>query len=94
MFSIELRGKDTVILAGRFDAAQADKATRVFDGIDRTCTVDFENLEYISSGGLSVLLAAQKRLQSSGNQLKLKNMNRHVREVFQYAGFDVIFEIE
>ena len=77
MFRIELRGNDEVVLAGRFDAAQVEKANHVFDKINLTCTVDFENLDYISSGGLSVLLATQKRLSEAGHELRLKHMNRH-----------------
>jgi anti-sigma B factor antagonist len=93
MFKVELREDDAVVLSGRFDAAQVEKAQAVFDRIAGTCWVDFENLEYISSGGLSVLLSTQKRLSEAGHELKLKNMNKHIREVFQYAGFDMIFEI-
>jgi anti-sigma B factor antagonist len=93
MFSAELRGDDVVVLSGRFDAAQVEKAQAVFDKIAGTCRVDFTNLEYISSGGLSVLLSTQKRLTEAGHELKLENMNKHIREVFQYAGFDMIFEI-
>lgn len=93
MFSVELREGDVVVLSGRFDAAQVEIAQAVFDKIARTCRVDFGNLEYISSGGLSVLLCTQKRLTEGGHELKLENMNKHIREVFQYAGFDMIFEI-
>lgn len=94
MFKVELRGNEEIVLAGRFDAAQVEKARSVFDKISQTCTVDFGNLDYISSGGLSVLLATQKRLSETGHQLKLRNMNKHIREIFEYAGFNVIFEIE
>ncbi len=94
MFRIDLRENGEVALVGRFDAAQVDGARSVFDKIDRTCSVDFAELDYISSGGLSVLLATQKRLGEAGRQLRLKHMNRHIREVFKYAGFDAIFEIE
>jgi anti-sigma B factor antagonist len=94
MFRIDLRENEEITLAGRFDAAQVEKARHVFDKIEKTCAVDFEDLEYISSSGLSVLLATQKRLREAGQELRLKNMNRHIREIFQYAGFDVIFEIE
>jgi anti-sigma B factor antagonist len=94
MFSAEFREGDVVALSGRFDASQVEKAQAEFDKVDKSCMVDFENLEYISSGGLSVLLSTQKRLSEAGHKLKLKNMNKHIREVFQYAGFDMIFEIE
>jgi anti-sigma B factor antagonist len=93
MFNVELREGDLVVLSGRFDAAQVEKAQAVFDRITQTCRVDFENLEYISSGGLSVLLSTQKRLSEAGHELRLQNMNKHIREVFQYAGFDMIFKI-
>jgi anti-anti-sigma factor len=93
MFRIDLRENGEIALVGRFDAAQVDSARSVFDGIDGTRVVDFTNLDYISSGGLGVLLATQKRLGETGHQLKLKHMNRHIREVFMYAGFDAIFEI-
>ena len=94
MFRIDLRENQDVALTGRFDAAQVEYARSVFDKIVGTCCVDFGQLDYISSGGLSVLLATQKRLSETGHQLKLKNMSRHIREVFKYAGFDVIFEID
>ncbi|MFH1312412.1 MAG: STAS domain-containing protein [Candidatus Eisenbacteria bacterium] len=94
MFSVELREGDVVVMSGRFDAAQVEKAQAEFEKISKSSVVDFENLEYISSGGLSVLLSTQKRLSEAGHQLRLKNMNKHIREVFQYAGFDMIFEIE
>jgi anti-sigma B factor antagonist len=94
MFKIDVRGDGEIALMGRFDAAQVENARSVFDKIDRTCWVDFTDLDYISSGGLSVLLGTQKRLSPAGHQLRLKHMNRHIREVFKYAGFDTIFEIQ
>ena len=95
MFEIKRDGTaGTVFLSGRFDASQSENAREVFNEINQTTEVDFENLEYISSAGLSVLLMTQKRLDESGNQLILKNMSKHVREIFNYAGFDIIFKIE
>ena len=94
MFRADLRENGEILLVGRFDAAQVESAHSVFDKIVSTCLVDFTNLDYISSGGLSVLLATQKRLGDMGHRLRLKHMNKHIREVFKYAGFDTIFEIE
>jgi anti-sigma B factor antagonist len=56
--------------------------------------VDFQNLDYISSAGLGVLLATQQRLKKGGKAIKLVHMNRMVRDVFKIARFDLIFEIE
>jgi anti-anti-sigma factor len=57
-------------------------------------TLDCNRLEYISSAGLGVLLKTQKRLMGSGGRLRLAGVNRHLRDIFQYSGFDQIFEIE
>ena len=93
MFEIKLDKNNIVYLSGRFDATQVDKAYEVFDRIQSSGDVDFTNLDYISSAGLSVLLKTQKRLKDKGEAMKLVNMNQHVKKVFTYAGFDIIFEI-
>ena len=94
MLDIMIGEKGEVCLSGRFDASQVDKAKSVFNTIDGSKTVDFNELDYISSAGLGVLLMTQKRLKDMGHKLILKNMNKHIREVFKYAGFDMIFQIE
>jgi anti-anti-sigma factor len=93
MFDAKLVENNEVQLFGRFDAAQVDKARSVFDTLSASTVVDFDGLEYISSAGLGILLMTQRRLRESGGGLKLINMNKHIRDVFEYAGFDKIFEI-
>jgi anti-anti-sigma factor len=93
MFEIKL-SEDGVILSGRFDASQVESARQVFERIEEACIVDFEALSYISSGGLGLLLGTEKRLRDKGHQLTLRNLSCHIREVFQYAGLDMIFRIE
>jgi anti-sigma B factor antagonist len=93
MFNATTPEEGQVRLSGRFDAAQVEKARTVFDQINVPAVVDFAELEYISSAGLGILLMTQRRLRESGKGLKLVNMNKHIRDVFQYAGFDKIFEI-
>jgi len=93
MFDIKDNG-DRIVLLGRFDASQTEKARELFNQISDSAVVDFSQLDYISSAGLGVLLGAQKRLAVSGQRLKLTNMNHHIREIFRIAGFDHIFEIE
>ncbi|MFQ5676608.1 MAG: STAS domain-containing protein [bacterium] len=94
MLEVELRGEKEIRLKGRFDASQVETAKPVFDKVSQSSVVNFEDLDYISSAGLSVLLVTQKRLQESGKSLKLQNMNKHIRDVFRYAGFDTVFEID
>jgi anti-sigma B factor antagonist len=84
-----------VILAGRFDAAQADTAGAVLDRLSASCPIDLQELEYISSLGLGMLLKTHKRLIASGGSgLTLLNPNEHIRTIFRYSGFHRIFRIE
>ena len=94
MLKINIIENNEILLSGRFDAAQEEKAMKAFNEIHETTTINFKDLDYISSSGLGVLLATQKRLSESGHQLKLSSMNDHIRDVFRYAGFNMIFEIE
>jgi anti-sigma B factor antagonist len=93
MFDIRQGTNNTLILSGRFDASQVEMARAVFLSLTEGKTVDFAQLDYISSAGLGVLLAAQKKLSQRGASLKLINVNSHIRDVFRFSGFDQIFEI-
>jgi anti-sigma B factor antagonist len=94
MLTLDARGPDRVVVTGRLDASQAAAAQTFLDGVNGTVTLDCSALEYISSAGLGVLLKTQKRLQPAGGGLVLSGLNRHVRDVFAYSGFDQIFRIE
>jgi anti-sigma B factor antagonist len=93
MFSVSIGSNKEIRLAGRLDASQVATAKEALDRIAGSGTVDFTDLEYISSAGMGVLLATQKRLMASGNKLTLINLNKHIRDIFGYAGFDKVFEI-
>jgi anti-anti-sigma factor len=94
MLAIEYASEGRVVVAGRFDAAQCSAAQSFLDRVEGTVTLDCDRLEYISSAGLGVLLKTQKRLLARGGKLRLAGVNRHILDIFQYSGFDQIFEIE
>lgn len=94
MFDIRHSDDGRVAFVGRLDASQVDGAREALQGITTSCTLDFTELEYISSLGLGVLLEAQKRLTAAGHGLKITNLSAHIRDLFELAGFDLIFEIE
>ena len=94
MLGIKVKENGEIALSGRLDAAEADKAETFLEAITESRIVDLGDLQYVSSAGLGVLLATQKRLMGSGHLLKLVNVKGHGREVFHYSGFDAIFEIE
>ena len=55
--------------------------------------INFENLNYISSAGLRVLLATAKKLMASGGSLKICSLNSTVQEVFDISGFSTILSL-
>ncbi len=94
MFEITTIDDGTIRMRGRFDASQVAAATPVFDGVRDSCAVDLSELSYISSAGLGLLFATQRRLVDSGGGLRLTNLSPHILEIFKIAGFDRIFEIQ
>ncbi len=94
MFKIEFGSDGNVVCRGRLDAAQCEQAEGFMNGLDGPSTLDFSDLEYISSAGLGILLKTQKRLAASGGGLKIINVNNHIHDVFRYSGFHAIFDIQ
>ena len=94
MLDIKFKSDNDLLLTGRFDASQEQKALEFFARIDHSVEVDCQGLEYISSVGIGALLFTQKRLNDTGHRLSLKSLNPHIMEIFRLAGFDTIFEIK
>jgi anti-sigma B factor antagonist len=93
MFEIEVAPTGEIVLSGRLDATQVEKAKSVLLALEESRTIDFSKLDYIASAGLGVLLATQKKLASKGCAIRLVNLNNHIRDVLHFSGFDQIFEI-
>ena len=55
--------------------------------------LDFAALEYLSSAGLRVLLAAQKVMNKQGEMI-VKHVNETISEIFEVTGFADILTIE
>lgn len=83
-------------VSGRLDTMTAPELESVIknslDGVEEL-VLDFENLEYISSAGLRVVLGARKAMGDSGS-FAVKNLCSDVREIFDITGFSDIITIE
>lgn len=87
-------GNLNVALDGRLDTITAPELESFigsnYDG-NGLIVIDCEKLSYISSAGLRVLLAAQKKTKGA---MKLVNVCELVMEVFEMTGFTDILTIE
>ena len=87
-------GELNVVLDGRLDTTTAPELEKF---LNENCdfagnlTINCEKLAYVSSAGLRVLLATQKKMKGS---MKLTNVCELVMEVFEMTGFADILVIE
>ena len=80
---------------GRLDTAtapQLEAELKTLDGVE-SLILDFAALEYLSSAGLRVLLAAQKTMNKQGKMI-VRNVNETIAEVFEITGFANILTVE
>ena len=86
----------TVALDGRIDTLTAPQLESelkpLLNGITEL-VLDFAQVAYISSAGLRVLLATQKRMRTAGGSLMITNAVPAVREVFDITGFSDILTL-
>ena len=90
-------GVDVFKLNGRLDSnTSPELEEKIFEAIDSGSTnmvVDCEDLDYISSAGLRIILKAAKALKRSEGMIILCAMQDYVKEVFEIAGFDSFLPI-
>ena len=84
----------SIALDGRLDTTTAPELESfIGENYDGECSIviDCEKLAYVSSAGLRVLLAAQKKTKGA---MKLVRVCELVMEVFEMTGFADILVIE
>lgn len=87
MTVVEVEGEITSANAADFEKAIADEPKGT-DGI----IIDVHNMNYISSAGLRVILAAKKRC--GGLTFRVVGVNSQTMDIFNVTGFSEIMDIE
>ena len=88
--------KVTLTVSGRLDTTTAPELEAALDEVlenTKELIFNLENLEYISSAGLRVILKAQQAMNAQGS-MKLTGVNDSIMEVFDITGFLDILTIE
>ena len=86
----------TLRISGRLDTTTAvDLESTLNESLAGVSSLvfDFEELAYISSAGLRVILKAQKTMNDQG-EMKIIHVNDVIMEVFEITGFADILTIE
>lgn len=88
--------KLTVAIDGRLDTNTAPELEKELgeslNGVTEL-VFDFNELDYISSAGLRVLLGAQKRMTDQGSMV-IKGSSEDICQIFEITGFSEILTLE
>ncbi len=87
-----------ISLSGRLDTNAALDLARemnpyITENVQKVI-FEFEDLEYISSEGLRVILLVQKKMNQQGGSMVIRHPNSLVTEVLDATGFKSIMIIE
>lgn len=86
----------TVRPMGPLDTATSpilqEKLEPEMDGVT-DLVLDFTDVEYISSGGLRLLLLTEQEMENRKGMLTVTHVNDHVRSILDMSGFLTILKV-
>jgi anti-anti-sigma factor len=87
-----------VTIDGRLDASNAQVAEgeikKALEGEQNRLLFDLSGLEYLSSGGLRVILGAAKEIRRREGKVALAALKEYVYEIFEVSGFTAMIPIK
>ncbi|MGI6152819.1 MAG: STAS domain-containing protein [Christensenellaceae bacterium] len=90
VMTVFVRGEVDVSNVGEFKKEMEENILEYQPNIVLNC----EDLAYIDSTGLGVLVSALKKAQGYGKSIKIVSLKPHLNKIFELTGLDGIFEIE
>ena len=92
-------GTVTAVIAGELDHFAAPQIRCMLDELlmDPTIThlvLDLENLTFMDSSGIGVLLGRLRLLSARGGTLSVQNMQPQVEKLFRLSGLDRVIRVE
>ena len=86
-----------ISIKGRLDADSSPEAEKVVKealaGQVARVLFNLDELEYLSSAGLRVLLSAAKEMRRRDGKIALCSLNEFVKEIFEVSGFQSLIPI-
>ena len=94
----EQDGRMVAALSGDLDNSVCDEVRKAIEPLiqqnDKDVVIDCEELNYISSSGLRILLSVYNHQRTTGHRSILACMQGHVKEVLKTVGFLSFFDTE
>lgn len=97
-FSVNKEGEISILhIKGRLDAISSPKLeTKVKEIIASGCKkllINFNEVDYLSSAGMRLLLATAKKLKEAGGTLVISDLNDDILEIIKIAGLERVLRI-
>ena len=92
----EENDKIIISLEGRLDKITSPTLeTEIAPEVDKKKDIvfDLKDLQYISSAGLRILLATEKKVKENGKKMNITNVNNDVMDILTVTGFIYILDI-
>lgn len=91
--------KMTITLSGEIDHHEAQHAMKTIgEKIDsympRICTLDFQDVSFMDSSGIAIVICGVRRMRELDGKLVLANVQPQPMRVFEAAGIEQIAEIK
>ena len=87
-----------VSLAGELDVSTADELKKslhkLVDEKNIDMKLNLENLDYIDSTGIGVMIGILKRLKIENKEVYIEKPKNNVRKIFNITGLDKVFKME
>ena len=84
-----------ISLAGDLDIVSSvelkENVNVLLDREEKSIHINFEQLSYIDSTGLGVLISLLKRVKKNGNEIELTNAQPNISKLLKITGLDKIF---
>ena len=94
------RRRDTVTvrITGELDHCSAQPIRRELDELIadpgvKKLVMDLQDMAFMDSSGISVILGRYRALSLRGGKVAVKNMNPQVKKVFLLSGMDQVIQI-
>ena len=91
-------GKLRVLLKGEVDISTAPEfKTRLYELVgegDKDIELFCEELSYIDSTGLGILVGALKRVKKNENSVYIYRLKDNIKKLFRITGLDKVFILE
>lgn len=93
----EENGAKVVSINGRLDTVtspELEKTVNPLIEVGQTIVFNCENMEYISSAGLRIVLSTHKKVVAANGRFIIRSLNNEVKSVFDMTGFSRLLNIE